>query len=57
MILLNACNKNNKPAGIIDANIPFLEKLKKKGFTVIGLGHEIAFLQDAIYDKLEIIKR
>ena len=29
-IFLNACNKNNKPAGIIDSNITFLEKLKKK---------------------------
>ena len=29
-IFINACNKNDKPAGIIDLDIIFLEKLKKK---------------------------
>ena len=55
--LINACNKNNKPVGVIDSNIFFLEKLKKKGFTVIGLGHEVALLQETICDKLELIKK
>ena len=42
---------------ILPGIVKFAQKLKKKGFTVIGLGHEVALLQETICDKLELIKK
>jgi len=35
----------------------YLEIMKKKGFTVIGLGHEIALLQDVLKERLLKFKK
>ena len=50
-------DRNKKPGGILDTNTSNIRKLKKKGFTVIGLGHEVVLLQEAILDILTRLKK
>ena len=54
---LSACNKFNKPAGILDNNISYLKKMINKGFTVIGYGHDIAIIQNAYTDGINELKK
>ena len=52
-----ACKVNNKPAGIVDTNIDFIKKKVKKGFTIIGYGHDIAFFQEAYFQAINKLKK
>ena len=53
---ISACKKNNKPAGIIDTNLKYLKKMKEKGFTMIGYGHDVAIFQEAYYEGINKLK-
>ena len=53
---VKACKINNKPAGILDSKIDFIKKKIKKGFTVIGYGHDIAIFQEVFYQGINKLK-
>lgn len=44
-----------KPAGFLDTNFKMLQKLKNKGFTVLGYGHDVIVFQTSLKNGLNKI--
>jgi 2-keto-3-deoxy-L-rhamnonate aldolase RhmA len=52
---ISACNEHKKPAGFLDTNFKMLQKLKNKGFTVLGYGHDVIVFQTSLKNCLNKI--